>query len=184
MKKMLFLAFALLIMSTGCGAKEKEVVNEGVKVEKPVSSVKVGIQKGNMVPDFDYYGVDGGRFKFQDLRGKYVILHFWATWCPPCKREMPEIEELYKRSIGTDLELVAISVDRGGAAKGLVENYMKDNGYTMPMNLDKDSELGNKFLVKSIPTTFIINDKGIIVNKIIGATSWKNFDVDLLKVEK
>ncbi len=148
-----------------------------------VSYSKTGIQIGNKLPNFEYYNLMGGKMDSKDLEGKAIMLNFWATWCPPCRQEMPSIEKLYKKyKKNSNFEIVAISVDQGTSIK--VANFIKENKYTFPVYFDEKGKLGRKFLIRSIPTTFIINSEGIIIDKKLGAEDWSKLKIESLIINK
>lgn len=148
-----------------------------------VSYSKIGIQVGNELPEFEYYNLMGGKMNSKNLKGKAIMLNFWATWCPPCRQEMPSIEKLYKKyKDNSNFEIVAIAVDKGTSLK--VASFIQDNKYTFPIFFDERGKASKKFLIRSIPTTFIINSEGIIVKKKLGAEDWSNLDVESLIINK
>lgn len=180
MKKMGFLSLIILLLIVGCGKTKGKDKKAKVVVNKKIeSNIKIGIEKGNKIPDFKVMGLDGEFIDMKDLKGKYVLLNFWATWCPPCKREMPSIQKLYNKSRNNNkFEIVAISVDQNPAFE--VQKFIDDNEYSFPVYYDKGGKLSRKFFIKSIPTTFLINKNGIIENKVLGASDWSKLNVQLL----
>ncbi|MGM0508274.1 MAG: TlpA family protein disulfide reductase [Fusobacteriota bacterium] len=143
---------------------------------------KTGIQVGNELPNFDYYNLMGVKINSQELEGKAIMLNFWATWCPPCREEMPSMQKLYEKYKNNDkFEIVAISVDKDSSRK--VSDFINKAGYTFPIYYDEKKKLSRDFLIRSIPTTYLINSNGIIVEKKIGAKDWENLDVDSLIID-
>lgn len=143
--------------------------------------LEVGIEKGNVLPDFELYDLNGNKQEIKDYLGKNIILNFWATWCPPCRKEMPSIEKLYNDTKDTDLLILAVSVDDSSTEK--VSKFIKENNYTFKIFHDKKKELGNKFLIRSIPTTYVIDKQGRIKDKVIGAIDWYEYYENNLKGE-
>lgn len=128
------------------------------------------------------YDLDGKKAgNVNEYAGKLVILNFWATWCPPCKAEMPSMEKLYKKYKDEGLEILAVSVDKAGSS--IVKQFQKDNDYTFPMFHDSRKEASKKFRISSIPTTYIIDKKGKIVDTIRGSINWMRKDV-ISNIEK
>lgn len=152
---LIFLFTLLLIGSVPCQAMS----------EKPVSKYI----------DFHLPDTEGIYTRLSDYKGKVILLNFFATWCPPCRREMPSIQTLHNKMKGKNFEIVCVSVDRGD--KNKVINFIKSGGLTFKVLLDSDGSAADKYSVTSIPATFIIGKKGNIVNKVIGERDWADDDI-------
>jgi peroxiredoxin len=124
------------------------------------------IEIGSAAPSFELKTLDGKKLRLENLRGKRVLLNFWATWCPPCKAEMPELERFYHQH-KKDIEVVAVNIDSQSNVKG----YAKKLGLTFPILLDEKNEVNKDYGVLSIPTTYLIDEKGKIINLHIGSMS-------------
>ncbi len=120
------------------------------------------------------------KISLSDYRGSVVFLNFWATWCPPCREEMPDIEKLNQRLKDTNLAILAISIDVTGSKA--VRPYMEEKGFTFPALLDPDRKVTRKYGVISLPTTFLIDCGGSLVAKAIGPRKWD--DGNALKLIK
>lgn len=123
--------------------------------------------------DFTLTDQYGKKHKLSDYEGKVVFLNFWATWCPPCKEEMPHIEQLYKDYNKNNEEVVILGVaspnlGREGSREHVI-NFLKDEGYTFPVALDEDGELAYQYGINAFPTTFIIDKEGYVTQYIPGA---------------
>jgi len=116
--------------------------------------------------DFTLKDLDGKELKLSDLKGKKVFLNFWATWCPPCKAEMPEIEKLYQETKDTDLVIVAVEI---GEPLDTVKSFIDSNKYSFKVLLDSDQSVASNYNITSIPTSFFIDEEGNIVSKRVGA---------------
>ncbi|MED1471183.1 redoxin domain-containing protein [Bacillus salipaludis] len=127
------------------------------------TSASDGLEVGAKAPDFELKTLAGDKIKLSDLRGKKVMLNFWATWCPPCKAEMPAMEKFYKQK-DKDLVILAVNIDPQLDVKGFVNK----NKITFPILLDTDDQVNETYQILSIPTTYFINTKGIIENKFTG----------------
>jgi thiol-disulfide isomerase/thioredoxin len=101
-----------------------------------------------------------------DLKGKDVFLNFWATWCPPCKGEMPEIEKLYQETKNSNLVIVAIEI---GEPLNDVKAFIQQNNYNFKVLLDSDQKVSSQYGITGVPTSFFINKEGNIVAENIGA---------------
>ena len=121
---------------------------------------------GFLAPDFTLTALDGGNMQLSTLRGKPVILNFWATWCPPCRAEMPELEALWQRY--RDDGLLLIGVDQGENA-ATVEQFARGVvGTTFPLLLDTNQAVGRAYGVRALPTTVFIDAEGRIQDVRIG----------------
>jgi thiol-disulfide isomerase/thioredoxin len=103
------------------------------------------------------------------LAGKVTLLNFWATWCPPCKKEMPSIQRLEEIMKGTDFRIAAVST---GEKRKTVEDFIAKTAYTFPVYLDESGSLGASFASQGIPTTYIIDKSGKIYAGIVGSTEY------------
>jgi peroxiredoxin len=121
------------------------------------------------IRDFSVKGLDGQAQSLKDLKGKIVLLNFWATWCPPCRAEMPAIESLWKAMKDKDFYIMGISLSEKPAT---VATFIKTNGYTYPIFLDQSGSIGSQFNVRSIPTTLVIDKSGKAIASIIGGAAY------------
>ena len=113
---------------------------------------------------------DGKSLRLADYRGKVVFLNFWATWCIPCKEEMPTMERLYQRFKTKGLVMLAVSVDAEGAQ--IVTPFVKEHKLTFPIGLDPKMELALKYDVRGLPTSFLVDKKGNLIALAIGPRQW------------
>jgi peroxiredoxin len=119
------------------------------------------------VGDFTAQAMRGGSVKLADLRGKVVILNFWATWCPPCRAEMPALEKLWKANKDKAFTILGVSV---GEKAQTVKDFIAQEGYSYPIFVDSNNALGSRFGARSIPTTYILDKNGkAIAGKVGGA---------------
>ncbi|MEI2464922.1 TlpA disulfide reductase family protein [Niallia taxi] len=122
----------------------------------------IGVNVGNIAPDFTLKNLQGKDVRLSSLRGKKVIINFWATWCPPCKQEIPEIEKFYQEYKGT-VEVLAVNIDGGNSEA--VALFTKKMNVSFPVLLDNPDGINEAYKVMTIPTTFFIDENGIITNK-------------------
>ncbi len=134
------------------------------------SQVSRGGLVGNVAPDFTLTNMQGEKVSLSQLRGKVVILNFWATWCPPCREEMPSMEQLYRDFKEKGLILLAINVEENG--EQAVSKFLQRTPYSFPILLDKDGIAQNAYGVFRFPESFIIDRDGVVVEKIIGGRDW------------
>ena len=125
---------------------------------------------GATAPDFVLSSVDGKSVRLSDYRGQVVFLNFWATWCPPCRSEMPSIERLSKEMQGKDFIILAVSID--GFETTQLRNMISPNHYSFTVLHDPDQKVADTYLISGIPTTYIIDKNGTIVDKSVGAEYW------------
>ncbi len=121
-------------------------------------------------PDFTLSTPSGTSLSLAELRGKVVLLNFWATWCVPCRKEMPAIEALYQRYKDRGLEVVAISLDKVAAAP--VEAFAKEVGVTYRIVLHPTWATARTYGVRGLPATFLLDRAGNVVMRELGERDW------------
>jgi thiol-disulfide isomerase/thioredoxin len=121
------------------------------------------------IPAFTVKTLAGADTGVSALAGKVVLLNFWATWCPPCRTEMPSIQILHEKLKGSAFEVMAISV---AEKPGTVTDFLKSNPYTFPMYLDETGSASAPFASRGIPTTFLLDKQGRAIAAIVGARSY------------
>ena len=115
--------------------------------------------------DFKLKNLNGKELSLSDLKGKKVFLNFWATWCPPCKAEMPEIEKLYQETKNSNLVIVAVEI---GEPLSTVKPFIDSNRYNFKVLIDPDQKVAAQYNITSIPTSYFIDVDGNIISKNIG----------------
>ena len=123
-------------------------------------------------PQFSLPSLDGRDLALSDYQGKYLLVNFWATWCGPCKVEMPSLESLYQKFKNRNFAMIAVSNDIFGAQ--VVEPYIQTQQLTFPVGLDPKLRVSNEFGVISLPTTFLIDPQGKIIGVLNGAENWSD----------
>jgi thiol-disulfide isomerase/thioredoxin len=118
-------------------------------------------------PDLALELVDGGKLKFSDLRGKVIVVNFWATWCPPCRREMPSLERLKELMKGEALEIVAINAGEDEDEISEFKEAIKP-ALTFRIALDRRAEAMKAFSIAGLPTTYVIDRQGQLVYRGVG----------------
>jgi thiol-disulfide isomerase/thioredoxin len=126
------------------------------------------------LPAFTVKTLAGADASLKVLSGKMVLLNFWATWCPPCKEEMPSIQKLHEKMKGTDFQVFAISV---GEKVKTVTDFVKASPYTFPMYLDESGAASAPFAGRGIPTTFILDKQGMAIAGIVGSRPYDTPEV-------
>ena len=113
-----------------------------------------------LVPDFTVYDADGNPVKLSDMRGKPVILNFWASWCGPCKNEMPDFNDAYLKYGGEVVFMMVNLTDGSTETVKTASDFIASQGYEFPVYFDTDGEAAGRYGISSIPTTFVIDENG------------------------
>ncbi|NWF94281.1 MAG: TlpA family protein disulfide reductase [Syntrophaceae bacterium] len=140
--------------------------------------LKIGIRPvktASEAPNFSLKDLNGEKFDLKRLKGKVVFLNFWATWCRPCKEEMPSIEALYQQFKEKDFVFLTISVDYEGRES--VKKFIEKKRYSFPVLLDPKCEILDLYRVKGIPATIVIDKNMKMIGRAIGPRSWNSQDV-------
>lgn len=160
-------------------AVEKEQPAELINKEEISTSIPVdqilGVDIGQKAPDFELETLQGDKIKLSDLQGQKVMLNFWATWCPPCKAEMPDMQKFYEET-KDEIQILAVNIDPEYDVAG----FAKEMKIDFPILLDKEDKAMNSYRILTIPTSYFIDEQGIIQNKFMGAMS-KNKMKEYLK---
>ncbi len=169
---MLSLTILFCLLSTACKSTEDVCppAQSGTRETSEINNTQAPTPDAsiNYAPDFTFMDKDGNAVKLSDFRGKPVVLNFWATWCPPCKQELPDFDraaETYKDDV---VFLMVNLTDGQRDTVDIVKAFVADNGYTFPVYFDTTYSAANSYMVSSIPTTYFINAKGEAVNYKIG----------------
>ena len=166
-------AFVLLLMWNPQSATARPQDDQQAKIEQSTL-----IKAGMLAPDFKVEMFDGETIRLSELRGKVVLVNFWATWCPPCREELTYVQaDLIDRFKGKDFVFIPIS---RGEEYGTVAAFRKRMGYTFPMGLDPDQSIFRKFASNYIPRNFLIDRDGRVVLASVGFT--KEEFVDMVKL--
>ena len=121
-------------------------------------------------PGFEIENLAGGNTGLADYKGKLVLLNFWATWCMPCRAEMPGMETIWQKYKDQGLVIAAVSVDEG--SRGRIETFSKLLDLSFPILLDPESKVSDLYKVSNMPTSFLIDRNGKIISRIVGTEEW------------
>jgi len=153
MKRALFILLSFLVFSAAGCSKQPQPVKEGTAA-----------------PDFTLKDLDGRDVSLSSLKGNVVLVNFWATWCPPCREEIPSLAKLTALTSGKPIRLLAVSIDEGG--KEAVEGLFKAMGVSLPTLLDPEAKTGKRYGTTGVPETFIVDRQGKVVKKVVGGLDW------------
>jgi len=137
----------------------------------PLSKIAITPQaERSAAPGFVAERLDGGKSALNDFKGKVVLLNFWATWCMPCRQEMPSMETLRQKYNEKDLLVVAISIDEG--TKSQVASFIKRLKLGFPVLLDPEGEVSALYKVSGLPASYLIDRDGKLISRIVGSEDW------------
>lgn len=177
MRKMVILLGLVILaaaLSSGCGyggiGTGPDPTPGGTANSVPGNPAVV---KGQAAPEIVLQDLEGRTVRLSDYRGRVVILNFWASWCPPCKAEMPELEQASRDfALGSDAVLLTVNLTDGSReTPAKARQYILDNHYSMPVWLDTSGKAADAYKITSIPTTFIIDKQGNIHTRFSRATT-------------
>jgi peroxiredoxin len=145
-------------------------LSAGETVTDPMAALKISrMGAGNDMPAFTLEALDGQAVASADLKGKVVLLNFWATWCGPCKDEMPSLERLRKQFDPADVVVLSVTTDHQREG---IQAFMKHLGLALPVLLDEDQEVSGSFMVRGLPTTFLVGKDGKLAGRAVGPRAW------------
>lgn len=124
-------------------------------------------QQGFLAPDFELKTTEGETIKLSDLRGKAVLINLWATWCPPCRAEMPIIENVYNEYKGQGFVVLAVNMTYQDTFSNIAP-FIDEYGLTFPILLDETGDVGTAYQLRSLPSSFFIDREGVISEVVIG----------------
>jgi len=119
--------------------------------------------------DFKVKDIDGTQYRLSDYRGKVVVLNFWATWCPPCREEMPSMNQAHKKLRKDNVIILAINV---GEDENTIFEFTGNYPVDFPLLMDQDGKVIKSYPVMGLPTTYIINPEGIVTHRTVGGRPW------------
>ena len=138
----------------------------------------VGVNVGELAPDFTLVDLEGNQVSLSDFRGETVFINFWATWCPPCRAEMPEMEAIYQEYKDQDVAVIGVDIRE---TKEEVLQYIQEGGYSWTFVLDTTGEVTTNYQITGIPSSFFIDREGIIRAMNIGAITKRAMEANLAK---
>ncbi len=166
---LLAVVLAVILVIQGCTASSQSITSDG-------QEATTGLNVGERAPDFTLVDLEGNQVSLSDFRGKTVFVNFWATWCPPCRAEMPEIEAVYQEY--KDRGVVVIGVDIL-EPEDVVRQFVEQGGYSWTFVLDTSGEVAGNYEIAAIPTSLFIDREGIIQAVKIGAMTKRAMENNL-----
>ena len=163
-KTILVIVIALIVSWTVFDlvlSKDKESSKELESNVENAESPEIDIAIGNEAPNFKLTTLEGEEVQLSDYRGKKVFINFWATWCPPCRAEMPDMQKLYEED-KLDIEILAINITESEPSEENVKQFVEDFGLTFPILMDRNTEVASNYKVQAYPTSYMVDSKGII----------------------
>lgn len=150
------------------------IVLAAIAVWQWINSQKetVGLEIGNKAPNFEVTTLDGEKKSLSDFYGKKVLLNFWATWCPPCKKEMPIMQKIYEKH-QDEVTIVAVNFTASEKSAKDVENFVQQAGFTFPILLDPKNKMNSGYKILTYPTSFFLDENGVIQDKVVGELNEK-----------
>ncbi|MCS6963028.1 peroxiredoxin [Thermoflexus sp.] len=139
----------------------------GSRVHEAGLAVREAPQPGYRAPRFSLRNLEGKTLSLSDLQGRAVVLNFWATWCPPCRAEMPAFQRLYARYADQGLMVIGVNATMGDDLAAVLA-FRQDYHLTFPILLDETGEVNRSYRVTALPTTFFIDPQGIVRDVVVG----------------
>jgi peroxiredoxin len=165
-KPLSFISVALLIVVlfsvVSCGPESSQTTPATVEL-------------GSEAPDFTLTDLSGESVSLSEFRGKVVLLNFWATWCPPCKAEMPSMEKLFQTLKEDGFVLLTINIEPNG--RQTVPEFLAQNPHSFPVLFDVQGSVHKRYGVFKFPESFVIRKDGVIDDKVVGAIDWSHPEV-------
>lgn len=162
MKKILVLLCCTVALAAGCSKEKSDMPGKAPA-------------KKSQAPEISVVSLDNQQLTLASLKGKVVLLNFWATWCPPCREEIPSMMKLNTFMAGKPFQMVCVSVDEGG--KKAVEEFFRNSGFSLPAYTDPSGQVAKTYGITGVPETFVIDKNGVIVEKVIGGKDWNSPEV-------
>ena len=131
-------------------------------------------REGFLAPDFTLDTLEGTKVTLSDLRGKIVLINLWATWCPPCRAEMPALENAYEQYKDSGVVILGLNVTNQDSEKD-IPLFVKEFGLTFPILLDRDGSVSALYQLRGLPTTYFVNREGIIRTVVVGGPMSETF---------
>jgi peroxiredoxin len=189
MKKLILIIIAIFVLFVSISVllnSKKNIKDEASQLKSAMEKVKeeimgepdaVSPEGWGDAPDFNIKDLNGDNLRLSDLKGKVIILDFWATWCPPCRAEIPAFNELYSEYKDQGLEIIGLSLDRDGPP--VVKKFAKEYNIKYILAMGNDKIVNSYRGIVGIPTTFIIDRDGNIRGQHVGFAPKEVFEEEI-----
>ena len=174
MRKLTMILIMLAVVITGCG-NTSSTGKAAEQAQPPKANAEQGVIVGKQIPTFTLKNLDGKPVEIGVINNKVTVINFWATWCPPCREEMPELNKFAAEN-SDKVIFVAVNIQED---KRKVGDFMQNNKYTMPVLLDEDGAVAKTFRVSAIPTTVIVDKDGIIKYRKSGTVTRSELETNI-----
>ncbi|GAB3044280.1 TlpA family protein disulfide reductase [Virgibacillus ainsalahensis] len=177
------------VSSTDDTAVQEDNSSDGAKITSPTpageegqveESDEIGISVGQIAPDFQLETLEGETVHLSDYRGERVIVNFWATWCPPCRAEIPDFQKLYNNE---DVEILAVDLTDTEESIEDVRSFVNEYEMTFPVLMDENSDVADMYQVMAYPTSYMVDSSGHIQYIAMGAMNYDLMIQELAKME-
>lgn len=161
---------------------EMEVADDAEDRERFVDDkVDIGIERGNIAPDFTLETLDGETVRLSDFHGEKILLNFWASWCPPCHTETPDLQKFHESN--NDVVVLSVNVTETEDDLDDVQAFIDEYGVTYETLLDEDLTVANMYQAHQLPTSYLINTEGKVHNIAIGPVTYEMLAKEFYKVQ-
>ena len=167
-----------LLAAQGCASSAQNVRNDQNAEQ---GGLPPAPKVGRMAPDFILLDLDGNAVALSDFRGRAVFINFWATWCPPCRVEMPDIEAIHQGYKNKDVMVIGVDILE---AENVVRQYVQQGGFSWTFVIDTTGEVADNYGIIAIPTSFFLDKEGVIRAVDVGAIAERAMESQLAKAMK
>lgn len=174
-----------MLSAAGCAAgrerRRQETPTAAAPEQGGINTPGTERKNTNPAPDFTVKDLEGNNVRFSSLFGKPIVLNFWATWCSPCRMELPDFEEMYAE-YGGKVQFMMVNVEGGSASIGDINRFIKDNGFAFPVYFDATNLAAEAYNLSGIPMSYFIDTEGNIVSMHRGLISKKQLEKEIAKL--
>lgn len=164
------------------GQSKDEAIEDALNDELSINSGSEGdIDKGDMAPDFQLENTEGEPVNLSDFEGEKILLNFWATWCPPCRDEMPDMQQFHEDN--DDGVIIAVNLTASELKAGDVEDFLDEFGVTFNVLLDEDNAIADMYAAHGLPTSFFIKPNGEVHKKVMGGISYEYIEEQFAEMD-
>ena len=164
----ILLIAAVAIIVINFFEEDTQPIDTGESASAQDESLAEGLSQGQAAPDFTLTDQNGDTVQLSDYRGKKVILNFWATWCPPCRAEMPHMQEFHENNADGDVVILAVNLTAQDNGEEAIRSFIDEFGLTFSIPMDETGSTAQTYQIRTVPTTYILDTKGEIAQKIVG----------------